>query len=103
MKTFLYYCNDRALKSCCLEKPPSLDELLFCQTLPCNHTPKELKFCNHYCLLGLLMYFQGAMVCHSSSFTKGAMVINKQAHQVLQYRTCKYPQNGYFSTSAETF
>ena len=68
-----------------VQKHQSSGDLFFYQTPPCNPTPKELKSCNHYRLLGLFMYFQKSHGLLLLFFTKEAVIENKQACQVLQY------------------
>ena len=84
----LCYCDDRALQSCC-PKTSIIRQFTLLSDTALQFYTKRVKCCNYYCLLGLLMCtFKRAIVCYYS-FTKEAMIVNKQACQVLQYQTDK--------------
>ena len=75
----LYYCDDIALH---------IRKNLYHQTIYSYivHSPaiipqKTLESCNFYCLLGYSCTFKRIIVCYFYPFTRGAMIVNKQACQ----------------------
>ena len=97
----LHYCDDRALQSHCLKHSIIIERSYsFSGHRPAILHQKSKSLATTTVCWGYSCTFKRAIVCYYSPFTRKAMIVNKQACQVLQ---ANIEKTDTFSTSAEIF